>query len=242
LAPPKNLRTRAASDNELEWIKYSRKLSQDSPDEIDTQAKALVALATTLLTVYTGALTLFKIRENFDSFFPFLQGSILWLPRLANLMLPIVLWLWSIYSSLDVYQPKEYKTNAISPNKANETLNEIIKTKNEKMEWAIRIFFIAISWSAICIGFISLLTPQTSMPEPEEVQFIIPASSIPAFDSMSIAWDAKSKITAPVKLLEEAGDSIKVELEDGRKAKFNRTLIQGIIYLESQSNELNKTT
>ncbi len=241
------LKARAASDDELEWIKYGRKLRQDSPDIIDAQAKALVALASTLLAVYTGALTLFKIPDNFNSAFFFLTGmgleALISPLRLLIFTVPIILWLLSIKSSLDVYQPGAYKTNPISPNQINKTLDEIIATKYAELREAMNYFLVALAVSTLCIGIISLLTPAATVtPEPQEVQFIIPSSSTPVFDSMSIEWNKTNMTTASVKLLNESGNTINVQLENGRKVKFDRTLIQGIIYINSQPDKLNKTT
>jgi hypothetical protein len=103
----------AASDDELEWIKYGRKLHQDSPDIIDGQARAIVALASTLLTVYTGVLVLYKIPDIFGSFLPTVQG--IWGIRLVILVCPMVFWILSIYFNLDVYQPEAIKQDPFPP-------------------------------------------------------------------------------------------------------------------------------
>jgi hypothetical protein len=138
----KVIKTRAAPDDELEWIKYGRKLRQDSPDIIDGQAKALVALSTTLLTVYTGALALFKIPDILGSFFPTAKG--IWVIGLVILILPIVFWLVSIYLNLNVYQPEAYKTKSLSPNRIKKSLAQIIDAKSKKLKNGMYSFLLAL--------------------------------------------------------------------------------------------------
>jgi hypothetical protein len=51
-------------EEELEWLKYGREIFKESPKVLDETAKSLIALGSSLLTVYTGALALFKFNEN----------------------------------------------------------------------------------------------------------------------------------------------------------------------------------
>ena len=49
----------------LEWLKYGRQMIQESPKVLDEAAKkTFLTLGSSLLTVYTGALALFKFNET----------------------------------------------------------------------------------------------------------------------------------------------------------------------------------
>lgn len=163
----KVLMARAPSEDEIEWVKYGRGLRQESPKVSDDEAKALVALASTLLTVYTGALALFKVSENFDSIYN--NVSFLGMPenglRALIFMTPIVLWLISIGLNLYVYFPGNYKANTVSPNKTKNLLENIINTKYNRLKWGGRAFLAALVWSTVFIGLMSLSSPCRADPK-----------------------------------------------------------------------------
>ncbi len=51
-------------EEDLEWLKYGREMIQQSPKILDEAAKSFLTLGSSLLTVYTGALALFKFNER----------------------------------------------------------------------------------------------------------------------------------------------------------------------------------
>jgi hypothetical protein len=51
-------------EEDIEWLKYGRQMIQESPNVLDEAAKSFLTLGSSLLTVYTGALALFKFNET----------------------------------------------------------------------------------------------------------------------------------------------------------------------------------
>ncbi|RQW77035.1 MAG: hypothetical protein EHM14_15295 [Methanothrix sp.] len=233
----KVITARAPSDHEIDWVKFGRTLRQGSPKVVDDEAKALVALASTLLTVYTGAITLFKIPENFDSLFKYVSflGIHEGLFRALIFMVPIALWLISIGLNLFVYFPKYYEADIASPNRTKQLLEAVIDTKYSRLKWGGLVFLAALAWSTLIIGLMSITPPEVpSQTELQFVQFVVPGNNFSTLENMDIYRDTKSQWTKPVNLIEKTNNSIKVELSDGRKVEFKRDLVDGIIYLNEE--------
>lgn len=74
-------------EEDLEWLKYGRVMIQESPKVLDEAAKSFLTLGSSLLTVYTGALTLFKLNARASDLFDW-----------AVICTPIILWLLCISS------------------------------------------------------------------------------------------------------------------------------------------------
>jgi hypothetical protein len=72
-------------EENLDWLKYGRVMIQESPKILDEAAKSFLTLGSSLLTVYTGALALFKLNEK-------TYGPLSW----AVICTPILLWLLCI--------------------------------------------------------------------------------------------------------------------------------------------------
>ena len=70
-------------EEDLEWLKYGRVMIQESPKVLDEAAKSFLTLASSFLTVYTGALALFKFNER--------APAMSW----AVICIPILLWLFA---------------------------------------------------------------------------------------------------------------------------------------------------
>ena len=75
------------SEEDMQWLDYGRKLLEESPKVLDEDAKSFVALGSSLLTVYTGALALFKFNERLE-----LSGV-----NLIMMLVPILLWLFLFF-------------------------------------------------------------------------------------------------------------------------------------------------
>jgi hypothetical protein len=233
----KVLKARAPTDAEIEWVKFGRTLSQGSPKVVDDEAKALVALASTLLAVYTGAITLFKIPDNFALLYKYISflGISEGFLRALVFLLPIVLWLVAIGFNLFVYFPEYYTGADASPNKTKQLLKTVIDAKYSRLKKGGLVFLAALSWSTLIIGIMSIIPPEVpAQPDGQIVQFAVPGDNFSALETMDIHKDTNSRWTVPLNLTEKTNNSLKVELSDGRKVEFKRDLVDGIIYLNAK--------
>jgi hypothetical protein len=213
------LTARIPSDDEIERMKFGRQLHHESPKIIDEQAKALVALSSALITLYTTAIALFKISDRIIE---------LSTAQRVLLALPIILWLISIGSNLWISFPKSYEVYPNSPNKTVDTLNKIIDFKLKRLKVGALTFFLA-----FCVLIASLFVVSIQIPPIEEaqnVQFIVPEDNEWTFEAMQIELVNGTHLTKPIELIPSTEDTIGISLSDGRKIEFNRSLISAIIY------------
>lgn len=91
-------------EEDIEWLKYGRQMIQESPNVLDEAAKSFLTLGSSLLTVYTGALALFKLNARASDLLDWVL-----------ICTPIVLWLLCISSLAWVYFPNRLRFNAKSP-------------------------------------------------------------------------------------------------------------------------------
>ncbi len=91
-------------EEDLDWLKYGRVMIQESPKVLDEAAKSFLTLGSSLLTVYTGALALFKFNER-------ASDPLSW----AVICTPILLWLLCISCLAYVYFPDRLRFHKNSP-------------------------------------------------------------------------------------------------------------------------------
>jgi hypothetical protein len=127
-------------EEDLEWLKYGREIVRESPKVLDEAAKGFLALGSTLLTVYTGALALFKLNEK-------ASGPESW----AIICIPIVLWLLSISCLAYVYFPDRLKFHTNSPTEIEKVAVEVSRKKSFRLKIGSVLFVAALAATSISI-------------------------------------------------------------------------------------------
>jgi len=128
-----------ASDEDLEWINFGRKLRQNTPTVLDENAKSLITIDSTILTVYTGMITFFNIIGKIK---PSLLDYII-------LTIPVIAWIFSISWNVFVYFPGKYEFKENSPTEIKDTLTTIIDKKYKRLKIGAIGFIIAIACTSI---------------------------------------------------------------------------------------------
>jgi hypothetical protein len=207
------------SINDLEWIKLGQNIFENSPGLADDIAKNFVTLNTSLITIYTGILAFLKISEEIFTFFP---AWISWI----MISVPIILWLLSIYKNVDVYSPRIVEFDLESPQSIKEEMNFIVKEKSKALKWG-KIFFLFGLFMAALI-----IIAGCSLTQTKSVQFIISEGELPVFENMSIEINTKTMTTASLTFIDEEDTYYKVRLNNGKFVRFNKDLVDGIIYTD----------
>ena len=216
------------SEEELQWLDYGRKLLEESPKILDEDAKSFVALGSSLLTIYTGALALFKFNERLD----------VSMINLALMSLPIILWLLSISFNAYVYFPGRYEFARDSPTDLMRIPELISRIKYSRLKIGAILFILALgssSFSILSLG--SQMSSHGLQNQPQNVQFIIAEDKVPAFRNMSILIEEGTLRTVPLLLLESTEKTYSVLLQDGRKAAFDKEMVVGIVYLHMNRDD-----
>ena len=127
-------------EEDLEWLKYGREIVKESPKVLDEAAKGFLALGSTLLTVYTGALALFKLNEK-------ASGPL----SMAIICFPIVLWLLSISCLAYVYFPDCCNFHTNSPSEIEKVTRDISRKKSFRLKIGSVLFVAALAATSISI-------------------------------------------------------------------------------------------
>lgn len=222
---PMAIRGEEPSEDELDWLKYGREIFKESPKVLDETSKSLIALGSSLLTIYTSALVLLKFNERLDfSSTDFVLISI-----------PIIFWLLSIGSNAYVYFPDRYKFNINSPTDILETTRDICKKKNTRLKIGAVFFVSALifsSFSIVWLGTQKVPSIDLGMHN-QTVQFVISKDKLPVMQNMSISFEGGSQRTVPLLLLNKMNRTYLIEIPDGKKVEFDKDLVEGIIYSDS---------
>ena len=211
------------SEEDMQWLDYGRKLLEESPKVLDEDAKSFVALGSSLLTVYTGALALFKFNERLE-----LSGV-----NLIMMLGPILLWLLSISSNAYVYFPGRYDFTRDSPSDLMRIPELISKKKYSRLKIGAVLFILALGSSSLSILWLGNQMPsQVSQDQPHSVQFVIFEDDVSAFKNMSIFIEEETQRTGPITLLESTDKTYIVQLQNGRKAEFDKDMVKGLVYFD----------
>lgn len=209
------------SADELSWIRLGHNLFKKSPDLANDIAKTFVTLSTTLITIYIGILTFLKIPESISVFDLSLVQRIIIAIIISS---PFVLWALSIWKNVDVYSPRLIKCNLDCPQDIETSMKDIINNKNKELNKG-RIFFLAGLFVAALIIIGSSSLTQTS-----SVKFIINEDHLLTFKNVPISIHNQTRITTSLTLIEEGDNFYKVRLESGKIIKFNKNIVEGVIY------------
>ena len=121
-------------EEDLEWLKYGRETVRESPKILDDAAKSFLALGSSLLTVYAGALALFKLIEK-------ASDPLSW----AVICVPIVLWLLCISCLAYVYFPDRCRFHADSPREIERVTRDISRKKSLRLKIGSVLFVAALA-------------------------------------------------------------------------------------------------
>jgi hypothetical protein len=208
------------SPEEEEWTKYGRKLLKQSPANLDKGAQSFITLASSLLTVYTGALTLI------------LQGKGgLTLFNWAMLLCPIILWLICIGLSAYAMFPEKYSLHLDSPIEIPNTLGNMVQTKSSRLKFGAVFFVLAIAFSSFGIIWAGMQSSQDIIPNGEQyVRFVLDPLVVPYAENLSLPVNTNSSITDRLLLLKRLDDGYQVKTPQGSIVEFRKEWVQGLEY------------
>ena len=137
---------------DLEWLKFGRDTIRESPKVLDEAARSFLALGSSFLTVYTGALTILKLTEK-------ATGPLSW----AVICVPILLWLSCISCFAYVYFPDRIKFHANSPSDIERVTREISRKKSKRLKIGSVLFVAALAATSFSIVWLG------AQPEKEKI-------------------------------------------------------------------------
>ena len=185
-------------EEDLEWLKFGRETIKDSPRVLDETAKGFLALGSILLTIYTGALALFKLNEK-------ASGPESW----AIICIPIVLWLLCISCLAYVYFPDRCNFHTKSPSEIEKVTMEISRKKSLRLKIGFVLFVAALASMSISIVWLGAQVSSQSQ-QVQTVQFVIPMDKNGSSQNISIFFENGIHKATTIALLEEGNktDSI----------------------------------
>lgn len=149
-------------EEDLEWLKYGRQMIQESPKVLDEAAKSFLTLGSSLLTVYTGALALFKLNERASDLFDW-----------AVICTPIVLWVLCISSLAWVYFPNRLRFNARSPSDIERVTMDVSRKKSLRLRAGSALFVAALATTSISILWLGAQPAKEAQMEEMIIQLIV---------------------------------------------------------------------
>ena len=149
-------------EEDLEWLKYGREMIQESPKVLDEAAKSFLTLSSSLLTVYTGALALFKFNEK-------ASGTLAW----AVICTPIILWLLCISCLAWVYFPDRLKFHKNSPSDIENVTVDVSRNKHNRLKIGTVLFVAALAATSISILWLGGQPAEDAEVEEQTIQLLI---------------------------------------------------------------------
>ncbi len=149
-------------EEDIEWLKYGRQMIQESPNVLDEAAKSFLTLGSSLLTVYTGALALFKLNERASDLFDWVV-----------ICTPIVLWLLCISSLAWVYFPNRLRFNARSPSDIAIVTMDVSRNKRHRLKIGSVLFVIALALTSTSILWLGAQPAKEELAEDKTIQLIV---------------------------------------------------------------------
>jgi hypothetical protein len=149
-------------EEDIEWLKYGRQMIQESPNVLDEAAKSFLTLGSSLLTVYTGALALFKPNERASDLLDWVV-----------ICTPIVLWLLCISSLAWVYFPNRLRFNAKSPSDIAIVTMDVSRKKSHRLKIGSILFVIALATTSASILWLGAQPAKEELAEDMTIQLIV---------------------------------------------------------------------
>jgi hypothetical protein len=196
-------------EEDLEWLKFGREIIKDSPRVLDETAKGFLALGSTLLTVYTGALALFKLNEK-------ASGPESW----AIICIPIVLWLLCISCLAYVYFPDRCNFHTNSPSEIEKITRDISRKKSFRLKIGSVLFVAALAATSISIVWLGAQVSSQSQ-QVQTVQFVIPVDKNASSQNISMFFENRTQKATTIALLEERNKTGSMHLHN-KTAGYSR--------------------
>ncbi len=149
-------------EEDLEWLKYGQVMIQESPKVLDEAAKSFLTLGSSLLTVYTGALTLFKLNARASDLFDW-----------AVICTPIILWLLCISSLAWVYFPNRLRFNDRSPSDIAIVTMDVSRKKSLRLKIGSVLFVVALALTSTSILWLGAQPAKEELAEDKTIQLIV---------------------------------------------------------------------
>lgn len=149
-------------EEDLDWLKYGRVLIQESPRVLDEAARSFLTLGSSLLTVYTGALALFKFNEKASDHL-----------SLAIICTPILLWLLCISCFAYVYFPDRLSFCKNSPTDIEEVTRVVSRRKSHWLKIGSVIFVAALAATSFSIVWLGAQPAGDAKTEEQTVHLLI---------------------------------------------------------------------
>ena len=149
-------------EEDIEWLKYGRQMIQESPNVLDEAAKSFLTLGSSLLTVYTGALALFKLNERAPDLLDWVV-----------ICTPIILWLLCISSLAWVYFPNRLRFNSRSPSDIENVTVDVSRKKSRRLKIGSVLFVIALALTSTSILWLGAQPAKEELAEDKTIQLIV---------------------------------------------------------------------
>jgi hypothetical protein len=149
-------------EEDLEWLKFGKETIRDSPKILDEASKSFLTLGSSLLTVYTGALALFKLNEKTLS-------PLSW----TMICIPILLWLMCISCLAYVYFPDRYNFRANSPSQIEKVTRDISRKKSFRLKVGSVFFVLALAAMSVSIVWLGSQPSEQTQKEGQTVFLVI---------------------------------------------------------------------
>lgn len=193
-------------EEDLEWLKYGREMIQQSPKILDEAAKSFLTLGSSLLTVYTGALALFKFNERASNLFDW-----------AIISIPILLWLLCISSLAWVYFPNRLRFNARSPSDIENVTVDVSRKKSHRLKIGSVLFVIALATTSGSILWLGAQPAKEELTENRTIQLIVADENILfQLNNSSALPESIAIVTIPPAILSQAKRDLSRTIEDPR--------------------------
>lgn len=193
-------------EEDLEWLKYGRVMIQESPKILDEAAKSFLTLGSSLLTVYTGALALFKFNERVLDLFGWLV-----------ICTPIILWLLCISSLAWVYFPNRLRFNAKSPSDIEIVTMDVSRKKSHRLKIGSVLFVIALATTSGSILWLGSQPAKEELTENRTIQLIVADGNILfELNNSSGLPESVAIIAIPPAILSQAKRDLSRSIEDPR--------------------------
>ena len=125
------------------WLDTARDAAKGSAASLEEAAKQLIGITSLSQGIYFAAISLGDVKKGLAQF----SGQQQWL-IVAALVLPLLLWIASLWFTIRVFKPETYKTNLNSPDLAREMYYEVVGYKKKQLQRA---------YLALVVGFVPLI-------------------------------------------------------------------------------------
>jgi len=149
-------------EEDIEWLKYGRQMIQESPNILDEAAKSFLTLGSSLLTVYTGALALFKLNERAPDLLDWVV-----------ICTPIILWLLCISSLAWVYFPNRLRFNDRSPSDIAIVTMDVSRKKSLRLKIGSVLFVVALALTSTSILWLGAQPAKEELAKDKTIQLIV---------------------------------------------------------------------